>query len=221
MHEIAPDLYILSGFPPHSINAYLMNGVLVDARIRYSHGRLLRQLRGQRVRAHVLTHAHPDHQGASAALCTTLGVPLWCGAGDVAAVVSGAIATLLPRHWVNRLIASICAGPGYPVTRILREGDEVAGFTVLEVPGHTPGHLAYWRDRDRTLLVGDVLTNLDPLTGQVGLREPYRLFTPDPARNRESARKLLDLRPRLVCFGHGPPLRDGARFEEFVAQLPR
>ena len=30
--------------------------------------------------AHALTHAHPDHQGASKQVCDTLGVPFWVGA---------------------------------------------------------------------------------------------------------------------------------------------
>ena len=47
------------------------------------------------------------------------------------------------------------------------------------------------------------------------------MFTPDPARNRESARKLAELRPALACFGHGAPLRDPGKLAEFVAKLPR
>ncbi|MBV9213378.1 MAG: MBL fold metallo-hydrolase, partial [Actinobacteria bacterium] len=44
--------------------------------------------------------------------------------------------------------------------------------------------------------------------------------TPDPARNRESARRLAGLEPELVCFGHGPPLRDRRALAEFVGALP-
>ena len=36
--------------------------------------------------AHALTHVHPDHQGASHAICERLGIPLWCGQGDVPAM---------------------------------------------------------------------------------------------------------------------------------------
>ena len=73
---------------------------------------------------------------------------------------------------------------------------------------------------DRVLVLGDVLNNMDVATGIRGLREPKRIFTPDPARNRESARRLAALEPALVCFGHGPPLRDTRRFVDFVAGLP-
>jgi hydroxyacylglutathione hydrolase len=65
-----------------------------------------------------------------------------------------------------------------------------------------------------------VLNNMNLMTGVPGLREPPTLFTPDPARNRRSARRLAELRPQRACFGHGPPLRDPGRFAEFVARLP-
>ena len=112
------------------------------------------------------------------------------------------------------------AGPGRRVDRKLRQGEDVAGFQVLDVPGHSAGHIAFWRESDRVLVIGDVLNNMDTLTGVRGLREPKRFFTPDPARNRESARKLAALEPALVLFGHGPPLRDPKKFVDFVAGLP-
>jgi len=105
------------------------------------------------------------------------------------------------------------------VARALAAGDEVAGFTVLECPGHSPGHVAYWRESDRVLILGDVLNNMNLITGVPGLHEPPAVFTPDPARNRESARKLAALEPALCCFGHGPPLRDPQKLADFAAGL--
>jgi glyoxylase-like metal-dependent hydrolase (beta-lactamase superfamily II) len=57
------------------------------------------------------------------------------------------------------------------------------------------------------------------LTGVPGLQEPPRVFSSEPARNRESMRRLAELEPELVCFGHGPPLRDPAKLNEFAARL--
>ena len=96
----------------------------------------------------------------------------------------------------------------------------MAGFTVLETPGHTPGHVSLWRERDRVLIAGDVLANMNLMTGVPGLHEPLAFATPDPARNRASARRLAELRPALACFGHGPPLRDPDKLAKFVAGLP-
>jgi len=95
--------------------------------------------------------------------------------------------------------------PAHPVARRLREGDELEGFVVLDAPGHSPGHIALWRESDRTLVCGDVFFNL-PRLGP-----PPDFLTVDPQRNRESMRRLAQLRPALVLFGHGPPLRDPDR----------
>ena len=222
MKQIADGLYQLKGFPPNIMNVYLAGDVLVDAASRHAEKRILRQLDGRAVAAHALTHAHPDHQGASAAVCSRLGIPYWVGEGDVEAAEGGAAVIMQkqPGSPRNRASARLFAGPGRTVDRVIREGDEVGGFTVLEVPGHSAGHVAYWRESDRALILGDVLFGLHPLTGVPGLHQPPEVFTPDPARNRESARRLAELEPALVCFGHGPPLRDTRKFVDFVRALP-
>ncbi len=221
MKELAPGLIQLSGFPPQGINVYLMGDVLVDAATRRAGRRILRQLSGRTVTAHALTHAHPDHQGASDEVCTKLGIPFWVGEADAdAAENPELIRERQPNKRVNRLAHKYWTGPGHPVDRRLSEGDVVAGFTVLDVPGHSEGQVAYWRESDRVLVLGDVLNNMDVMTGIRGLREPKWFFTPDPERNRESIRKLAALAPELAVFGHGPPLRDPRALAEFAAGLP-
>jgi glyoxylase-like metal-dependent hydrolase (beta-lactamase superfamily II) len=220
MKRMADGVYQLGGFPPNAINVYLMGDVLVDAGTRLARRRILRQLRGHHVAAHALTHAHPDHQGASHAVCEALGIPLWCSEKDSdAAEDPRLILDRMPRHVVNRLFAANVFGPGHPVARRLAEGDEVGGFTVVETPGHTAGHVSFWRAAGRVLVLGDVIAHMHMLTGLPLLREPPWFFSADPARNRDSARKLAALEPALVCFGHGPPLRDTAKFVRFVGGL--
>ncbi|HEV3122850.1 MAG TPA: MBL fold metallo-hydrolase [Isosphaeraceae bacterium] len=217
MKRLAEDVYQLPGLPPNAINVYQIGGVLVDSGTRFRAARLLRQLRGRALKAHALTHAHPDHQGSTHAICSALGLELWCGAADADAVEDPRlILERLPRHWLNRSIGGIMTGPAHPVSRRLREGDQVEGFTVLETPGHSRGHISYWRSSDRVLIVGDVLAYY-PF---IGLHEPPRIFSPDPAQNRQSARRLAALEPALMCFGHGPPLRDTEKFVRFVNGLP-
>jgi hydroxyacylglutathione hydrolase len=221
MKKLADDLYLLDGFPPYAINVYLAGDVLIDAGSRHAARRILRQLRGRTLSAHAITHAHPDHQGSSHEVCEALRLPLWCGERDADAMEDGRIMERQPRHPVNRLIGAAFPGPAHPVDQRLRERDDVAGFTVLDVPGHSAGHVAFWRESDRALICGDVFTNLDTMTGLPGLHEPKPFFTPDPVRNRESMRRLAALRPELVCFGHGRPLRDPAKLVAFTERLPR
>jgi len=221
MRQLAPDVHLLRGFPPNAINVYLVGDVLIDAATRQGEKRIMRQIAGHTVTAHALTHAHPDHQGASHAICERLEIPLWCGVGDVPAMETpGAIKNTQAPGWLNRMQERYWTGPAHPVARALKEGDEVAGFTVLETPGHSRGHVSYWREADRVLILGDVLNNMNVKTGVPGLHEPPRIFTPDPERNRQSIRRLAALRPSLVCFGHGAPLRDGQALARFVSQLP-
>jgi glyoxylase-like metal-dependent hydrolase (beta-lactamase superfamily II) len=221
MRKLATDLYLLAGFPPCAINVYLMGDVLVDAGTRYAARRILKQLNGTKVTAHALTHAHPDHQGASREVCTRLDVPLWCGHADADAAEDPAlIVARMADHWINRQIGRRMAGPGHPVARKLRSGDEVAGFAVIETPGHSAGHISFWRESDRVLVLGDVLANMSFLTGLPKLREPPTFFSADPAQNRRSARAIAALEPSLITFGHGMPLSDMRKFQEFVARLP-
>jgi hydroxyacylglutathione hydrolase len=220
MKQLADDIYVLEGFPPYAINVYLLGEVLVDSGTRFAAKRILRRLRGRTISTHALTHAHPDHQGSSHAICESLGIPLWCGDADAEAMeTAGEVMARMPGHWLSGTIGRLWTGPPHPVSRRLHEGDRVGSFTVIETPGHTVGHISFWREADGVLVVGDVVCNLNIYNGRVMLREPERIFTLDPALNRASARRLGALEPKLICFGHGPPLRDTSRFLKYVNSL--
>lgn len=220
MRQLADDVYMLKGFPPNAINVYLIGDVLIDAATRQAEKRIFKQIAGRKISAHALTHVHPDHQGCSHMVCERLGVPLWCGQEDVPAMESGDVVSPKVSDWMKSVQDRFWCGPPHPVAKALREGDEVAGFTVLETPGHTRGHVAFWRESDRVLILGDVLNDMNVMTGVPGLKEPPDLYTADPVRNRASARRLAALRPALTCFGHGAPLRDPDKLAEFAERMP-
>jgi hydroxyacylglutathione hydrolase len=211
MRELADGVWQLDGFPPNNVNVYVVGDVLIDAGLAFDRRRVLRQVAGRGISAHALTHAHLDHFGASHAVCEYLDIPMWCGAGDVEAVQAGKM--------VLRGGRMVPAARAHQISRALTEGDEVAGFTVLDTPGHSPGHVAYWRESDQVLICGDVMWGYDPFLLRAGIREPYPWASLDPVRNRESARRLAALEPALVCFGHGPPVRDTATLTAAVARL--
>ena len=221
MKQVADGVWQLSSFPPNSINTYLLEDVVVDAATRWDGRRLLKELRDHTVTAHALTHAHADHQGASHRICTELSIPFWVGENDAdAAEDPKLIGERQPNHPLAQFFVTTCTGPAHPVDRKLREGDEVAGFKVLDVPGHSAGHVAFWRESDGVLVAGDVFNTQNALTVfPRGIRLPFDFFTPDPARNRESAKRLGALEPKLLLVGHGPPLRDTKRIVEFCEAL--
>ena len=198
MRLVADDVYLLRGFPKEAINVYLVGDVLIDAGTTLAQRRILRQIETREVNAHALTHAHPDHFGSSHAICSKLGIPFWAPAGDADDVEAGRVTP------ASKFAAMLPAPPAHPVDRRLKEGDEVAGFTVLDTPGHSPGHVSFWRESDRTLICGDVFWNI-----QNHLTKPADPVTVDPEQNKQSMERLRQLNPSLTLFGHGPPKRDG------------
>jgi glyoxylase-like metal-dependent hydrolase (beta-lactamase superfamily II) len=223
MQLIAPGVWRFRFLWPYAFNAYYLEGdgecVVVDASTRWHWGAIRRKLRGKNVTSVVLTHAHPDHQGCAAKICRRFKASLACHAAD-ADSAEGKAPLVRQSRFLELLGNLAWAGPRHPVSRRLTEGDRVAGFTVYHVPGHTPGHLILLRESDRVALVGDVINSNDFLTGMIGvIRQPPRIYSLDPAQNRDAIRRLLALRPSLIGTGHGPPLRDMMKFERFVGNL--
>lgn len=222
MTIVAPDVYQLPLFFGNMINCYIADSFLIDAGIRSSFPKIHKAVRKLPIEAHVLTHAHPDHQGSSHAICNALNIPLWCSAPEQAQAQSGRVIGEYPSpgHPIPRWQQRCWAGPGQPVSKILKENDHIGSFTVIETPGHSSGHLSFFREADGTLILGDVATNINLLTGIRGLHQPPGLFTKDKQQNISSLKKLAQLNPRIICFGHGSVLHNNQRqFEQFAAKL--
>ena len=219
MKQLAPDVWQLRGFRD-AINVYMIGDVLIDAATKLSGRRVLGEIADRPLSLVALTHCHPDHQGVAKAVCEARGVPLACHADDVDAMEGRAPVQASDRsNPINRLISWAWEGPPHEVGRVLQEGDEVAGFRVVHAPGHAPGEVIYFRDSDRVAICGDVINNVDFLTGRVRVGEPPDAFTLDPVENRRSIRKLSELDPSLVCPGHGPPFREIEGLHELAARV--
>ncbi len=220
MRELAPGVHQLRGLVPNAINVYLVDDVLIDAATKLSARRILSQVKGRPLSLHALTHVHPDHQGASHAICAARGIPLACHGDGVAAMEGRApVQPSDPGHPLNRLIGAIWEGPPHEVGRVLADGDEVAGFRVIHAPGHAPSEVIFFREADRVAICGDVVNTMSLLTMVPGIREPPAAFSLDPARNRASIKLLAELEPALICAGHGPPSRDRAGLRKLAASF--
>jgi hydroxyacylglutathione hydrolase len=224
VHQIAPDVFHVPLTPRNGVNAYVIGDVLVDAGLPTSAGKLKSVVRERGVKTIALTHAHGDHVGSARKLKDEFDLPVWVGTKDRDAAEAG---KAVKKDPFNAPGLSVIAGAlgdfkAVPVSRVLNEGDELAaGFTVLDTPGHSPGHVSFWRAEDKVLICGDVWFNMHLLTTIPGLRQPPGPFTINPRQNRDSERKLADLRPSIVGFGHGPVITDGAaaKLSDFVADL--
>jgi glyoxylase-like metal-dependent hydrolase (beta-lactamase superfamily II) len=91
-------------------------------------------------------------------------------------------------------------------TKLLKEGDHVGHLRVIETRGHTPGHLAFFDERDGTLLAGDALVGYARLR-VVGDAPWYfglaNIATWHARMALESAHKLMMLDLDGVAMGHG------------------
>src|SRR4051794_22393730 len=222
MERAADRVWLMrGGFPHRTMNVYFVEedggGVTVfDAGIRTMtrHVAEVGRVMGG-INRILLSHAHADHRGAAAGA----GAPVWCHEADRAdAEADGGI------HYFHfeRLPTFSKAGPVramYPhllrmwdggavtIERTVAEGDSVAGFEVVHFPGHAPGLIGLWRERDRVALVSDVFYTLDPLTRDLGYpRLPRGAFNQDPEGARASVRKLAALEPSAAWPGHATPL---------------
>jgi len=215
--RIADRVWIVrGGFPAKTMNVYLIEdegGVTVfDAGIEAMGGAVAAgaaRLGG--IRRVVLGHADADHRGAAPAL----DAPVHCHPAERTAAGSGETFRdywdmgKLDRHGrvlLSRLLPAWDGG-AVSIEGTVHEGDELAGFRVIDLPGHAPGLIGLFRDTDRLALVSDCLYTLDPQTGRKGgPRLPHPAFNLDIDQARASIRKLAELAPSAVWAGHADPV---------------
>src|SRR3954451_11805920 len=118
MKEVADDVWVLSSFPPNSINAWVAGDILFDAQTRRDGKKIVKQIGDRKLSAHALTHAHPDHQGASHHVCEALNIPYWVPELDVAPAENPKlIRERQPNHPIAQFMDRAFTGPAHPVDR--------------------------------------------------------------------------------------------------------
>lgn len=222
--QIAGGVWIVrGGFPIRTMNVYLISdgdGVTAfDAGI--SAMTVAVATAGARlggIRRVVLGHADADHRGAASGLRA----PIFCHRDDRAAAGSPDsfrsywdLSKLTPvaRAVYPRLLTAWDGG-ALEIAGTVEEGDEVAGFRVVHLPGHAPGLIGLFRESDRLALVSDCFYTIDPQTGiKGGPRVPHPAFNLDTERTRDSMRKLAALEPAVAWAGHADPVTGDVRGE--------
>jgi glyoxylase-like metal-dependent hydrolase (beta-lactamase superfamily II) len=114
--------------------------------------------------------------------------------------------------------AAYARGQGAEIDQELRVGEHVGPFTVVGVPGKSPGEIALYCPRRRILVVGDAVIGNPP--GRLSLLREKVMD--DPARLRASIRDLAALDVDVLLPGDGVPIVGGAgaQLRELVASFP-
>jgi glyoxylase-like metal-dependent hydrolase (beta-lactamase superfamily II) len=173
---------------------------------------LARRLEPAPLRWLLITHAHPDHAGGAAALQRESGCEVWGSELERRYLERPELGgpPRPPRSelaWWQRWMA-LAAPQTFEGVRLARgllpgEGLEALrpGMSVIGLPGHTPGQIGLWLERERVAIVADALMHLLPW-----LHPPIAAFTSDRGQAERSVARLLALAPRVLIPGHGPPL---------------
>jgi len=213
---IAAGVWVVRGGRPRLMNVYLLEdegGVtMFDAGVAgMTKSLAAAAARFGGIRRVVLSHADADHRGAAPGL----EAPVYCHPQEQLAAESP---SSFRDYWdLSKL--SNWARPVYPtlmrhwdggpveIAGAVAEGDEVAGFRVIELPGHAPGQIGLFRESDRLALVSDCFYTLDVQTGIRSAADvPHPAFTQDTDQARDSIRKLAALDPAAAWPGHGRPV---------------
>jgi glyoxylase-like metal-dependent hydrolase (beta-lactamase superfamily II) len=209
--------------------------VLIDAGLPIS-GPAIRQtidreLGGKPPEAILLTHGHFDHTGVLKTLADEWDVPVYAHTLELP-FLNGTASYAPPDPWVGGSLA--LTSPMYPrgpvdVRDHLQPLPEDGLVPLLDdwrwvhTPGHSPGHVSFFRERDRTLIAGDafVTTRQEHLSSVLAQTQilcgPPRYFTHDWGQAEESVKQLAALEPEVAATGHGKPMRG----EELREQLNR
>lgn len=216
LKDIFVNIYIIQ-------DAEATGWVMVDAGLKSTAAKLrslVQEVFGKssKPRAIIMTHAHFDHRGSLIELAEEWGVPVYChhmerpyltGRASYPppdpSVGGGAMALLsfvYPKSPIN--------AEAY-LRELPEDGriEELKDWQWIHTPGHTPGHISLFREKDGVLVAGDafVTTMQESLLAVVTQKKyvcgPPKYFTPDWGAAARSVRTLAALEPNVITTGHG------------------
>ncbi|WP_050183064.1 MBL fold metallo-hydrolase [Domibacillus robiginosus] len=186
-----------------------------------------------RPKAIILTHGHFDHVGAVIELIKHWQVPVYAHELEMpyltgqrpypkpdATVEGGMVAKmspLFPREAIN-LAENVRSLPTDGTVPHLPD------FRWVHTPGHSPGHISLFREKDRVLLAGDAFITVKQdsfykvVTQKQELNGPPRYLTTDWEAAKSSVAALEKLKPAVTITGHGRPM-SGSELSDGLALL--
>ena len=224
---VAPGVYRMKDL---FVNVFIIQNregtdwVLVDAGLKTSAPKIKKLVEavfgstGSTPKAIVMTHAHFDHRGSLQQLADEWGVPVYCHhmerpylTGQASypppdpSVGGGMMATLsfvYPRGPINieEHLAELPEDGSVP---------ELEDWRWIHTPGHTPGHISLFREKDGVLIAGDAFVTtmqeslLAVITQTKFVCGPPKYFTPDWMAAAQSVKALAALEPNVIVTGHG------------------
>jgi glyoxylase-like metal-dependent hydrolase (beta-lactamase superfamily II) len=169
----------------------------------------------------VLTHGHFDHVGALCHLAGVWGVPVYAHPLEFAFLTGGrsypppdpragggALSWLSPLYPRGPIDLGTALRPLPPDGRL----PLLPEWQWLHTPGHSPGHVSFFRQRDRILIAGDAVVTVRQeslfavLAQRRQVHRPPGYYTIDWTAAAASVQALDGLAPTVLAAGHGSPM---------------
>ena len=240
--EVRPDIY---AFTIQVVNLCMIGDqnnaagwTLVDAGMQKSAKTIIKEAENRfgsnaRPNGIVLTHGHFDHVGAIIELVEHWDVPVYAheleipyltgekSYPDPDPTVEGGLVARISPYFPNEPI-----NLGDHVKPLPSDGSVplLSDWKWVHTPGHSPGHVSFFRQSDGALVVGDAFVTVKQeslfkvLVQEQEISGPPRYFTTEWTQAWHSVKKLKDLKPTVAITGHGLPM-DGQALTENLTLL--
>ena len=227
--QVLPDIFC---YTDKIVNIILVGSpekedyVLIDAGMPGSANEIISVAEGRfgtnsRPKAIHLTHGHFDHVGAIVELVQHWEVPVFAHELEIPFLtgktrypdpdpsVEGGMLAKISSFFPND---PIDLGHHIQQLSLDKSVPYMPEFRWIHTPGHTPGHVSFFRENDQTLIVGDAFVTVKTdslykvLTQEQEINGPPRYFTSDWESSWESVKRLEALNPSIAITGHGLPM---------------
>lgn len=199
INQISEHIWSLKSWAVFPIHVWVVKdeaGVtLVDAGMSFMAKGIMRfvdMLQAGPLQRILLTHGHVDHVGAIRAILQRHAIPVYAHRIEIPYMEGS-----LPYPGRNKAVSYVSRGLAQPLSE-QEDGQlhTIAGLQPLHTPGHSPGHVVYYHEKDRVLLAGDLFN-----AKRGKLRKP--MFTFNLPLALQSSRIVQTLNPDRLEVCHG------------------
>jgi len=231
-HEVMPDILTLQFTV---VNVFMLGNpkskdaewVLVDTGLENSADLILESAekrfgKDNHPKLIILTHGHFDHVGSVIKLSNHWNVPVYIHELEVPYITGKKDYPLADPSVGGGMIAQMSTtfphtsiDLGHRVVALPSDGSIpfMQGWKWIHTPGHSPGHVCLFREKDSVLIAGDTFTTVKQesltsvITQSKHVSGPPAYLTTDWPLAEESVNHIKDLDPYLVLPSHGKPMK--------------